>query len=188
MNSLENVILDILETKQPSNVRELVSLVQEQVDVTIKVIEDEIKSLHKKGLVSLEEPIIHKSFISFLSQKTSLWFWIVIVISVLSFASILFFPAIESPLSYIRYIFAFILVALLPGYSLTETLFPEKSALDLIERITFSIGLSFAITALVGLILSFTPFGLRLATTLSSLGFLVIVLAILALIRKYKIQ
>ena len=188
MNSLENDILDLLETKQPSNVKELVSLVQKQVDVTPKVIEQTIKSLHKKGLVSLEEPTIHKFFITFLSQKASFWFWIVVVTSVLSFTSILFFPETGTPLSYIRYIFAFILIALLPGYCLTETLFPEKSALDLIERVTFSIGLSFAITALTGLILSFTPFGLRLATILPSLGSLVIALAIVALIRKYKIQ
>ena len=188
MNSLENVILDLLETKQPSNVKELVSLVQKQVDVTPKVIEQKIKSLHKKGLVSLEEPAIHKSFISFISQRTSFWFWIVVVTSVLSFTSILFFPETGTPLSLIRYIFAFILIALLPGYCLTETLFPEKSALDFIERVTFSIGLSFAITALTGLILSFTPFGLRLATILPSLGSLVIILAIVALIRKSKIQ
>ena len=79
-----------------------------------------------------------------------------------------------------------ILVAFLPGYCLTETLFPKKDALDLIERFTFSIGLSFAVTALVGLFLSFTPFGLILETALSALGSLVIVLAVVALIRKYK--
>jgi uncharacterized membrane protein len=91
-------------------------------------------------------------------------------------------------LSYLRYIFAFVLVAFLPGYSLTETLFPKETALDIIERITFSIGLSFAITALVGLFLSFTPIGLTLPTALPVLGSVVIVLAIVALIRKYKTQ
>ena len=188
MNSLESVILDILETKQPNNVKELVQLVQKQVDATPENIEQEIKTLHKKGLVSIEEPTIHKSFISFLSQKTSLWFWIIIATSIISFVSILSFPETGTPLSYIRYIFAFILAALLPGYCLTETLFPQKDALDVIERFTFSIGLSFAITALTGLILSFTPFGLRLATAFPSLGSLVIILSTVALIRKYKTQ
>ena len=189
MQSLEKVILEILETKQPRNVDELVQLVQEQVDATPEDIKNEVKKLHRKKLVSIEEPTRHKeNFSSFLSPRNSRWFWILISTSILSFISILFIPETGTPLSYIRYIFAFVLVAFLPGYCLTETLFPREDALDIIERLTFSIGLSFAVTALVGLFLSFTPLSLTLATALPALGSLVIVLAIVALIRKYKTQ
>jgi hypothetical protein len=188
MNSLEKDILDILETKHPSNVKELVQLVKEQFDATPEAIEQEIKILLKKGLVAIEEPAYHNNLFTFLSPKISRWFWIVILTSILSFISILLLPETGTPLSYIRYIFAFILVALLPGYCLTETLFPKEQALDVIERITFSIALSFAITALTGLFLSFTPFGLTLTTALPSLAILVVALAALALIRKYKTQ
>jgi len=189
MKSLEKVILDILETKQPRNVKELVQLVQEQADTTPEDIEKEVKSLHRKELVSIEEPTrLKQSFSSFLSPRNSRWFWIVIGTSILSFVSILFIPETGTPLSYLRYIFAFVLVAFLPGYCLTETLFPREDALDIIERLTFSIGLSFAVTALVGLFLSFTPLSLTLTTALPALGSLVIVLAIVALIRKYKTQ
>jgi predicted Zn-ribbon and HTH transcriptional regulator len=189
MQSLEKVILNILETKQPRNVKELVQLVQEQADANLDDIEETVKGLQRKGLVSLEKPTRHKeNFISFLSARNSRWFWIVIGTSILSFVSILFIPETGTPLSYIRYIFAFVLVAFLPGYCLTETLFPREDALDMIERFTFSIGLSFAVTALVGLFLSFTPLSLTLATALPALGSLVIVLAIVALIRKYKTQ
>jgi len=188
MTSLEQVILDVLDTKQPSNVKELIQLVQKQIDATLEDIEKEVKKLHKKGLVSLEEPIRRKTFISFLSTKTSRWFWLIIGTSLLSFASILFLPEIATPQSYLRYIFGFVLIAFLPGYCLTETLFPKETTLDIIERFTFSIGLSFAITALVGLFLSFTPIGLTLKTSLPALGSIVIIVAILALIRKYKTQ
>ena len=188
MTSLEQVILDVLDTKQPNNVKELIQLVQKQVDATLEDIEQEVKKLHQKGLVSLEEPTRHKTFISFLSPKTSRWFWLIIGASLLSFASILFLPETGTPLSYLRYIFGFVLIAFLPGYCLTETLFPKETTLDIIERFTFSIGLSFAITALVGLFLSFTPIGLSLKTSLPALGSIVIVVAILALIRKYKTQ
>jgi len=189
MQSLETVILDILETKQPGNVKELVQLVQKQADATLEDIKKEVKNLQRKGLVLLEEPTRHKeNLISFLSPRNSRWFWILIGTSILSFVSILLIPETGTPLSYLRYIFAFVLVAFLPGYCLTETLFPREDALDIIERLTFSIGLSFAVTALVGLFLSFTPIGLTLATALPALGSLVIVLAIVALIRKYKTQ
>jgi predicted Zn-ribbon and HTH transcriptional regulator len=45
MKSLEKVILDILEAKQPENVKELVQLVQEQTDATLEHIEKEVKNL-----------------------------------------------------------------------------------------------------------------------------------------------
>jgi predicted Zn-ribbon and HTH transcriptional regulator len=189
MKSLEAVILDILDTEQPENVKELVRLVQEQTDAKVEDIEKEVKSLHRKGLVSLEEPTHPKqNFISFLSLKQSRWFWITLGTSILSFISILFIPETAVPLSYIRYIFSFILIAFLPGYCLTETLFPRTDSLDIIERLTFSIGLSFAVTALVGLFLSFSRFRLTLATALPALGSIVIVLAVVALIRKYRAQ
>jgi hypothetical protein len=189
MPSLETFILDILETKQPRNVKELVNLVQEKVDATLDDIKKEVNRLHRKGLVALEEPTPRKeSFSGFLSLKNSRWFWLVIGTLILSFISILFIAETGTSLSYIRYIFAFVLVAFLPGYCLTETLFPKEDALDIIERFTFSIGLSFAVTALVGLFLSFSSLKLTLVTALPALGFLVIVLAIVALIRKYTLQ
>lgn len=189
MATLETTILDILEHKQPKTVGELVQLVQEQVDAALEDIEKEVKRLHQKGLVFLEEPTPQKeNFTNFLSSSISHWFWLVIILSLLSFVSIIFVPETGTPLSYLRYIFGFVLVAFLPGYCLTETLFPKVVVMDIIERFTFSIGLSFAITALVALFLSFTPFGMTLSTTLPTLGFLVIVLAIVALIRKYKAQ
>lgn len=189
MSSLERVILTILETEQPEKVKELVQLVQKQVDVSLDEIEKEVRTLQKKGLVSLEESKKSKiKFIEFISPKNSQWFWIIIVISLLSFASIILIPETGTILSYFRYTLGFVLIAFLPGYCLTETLFPKGTSLDIIERITFSIGLSFAITALMGLFLSFTSIGLTLATTLPTLGSLVIVLAIIGLVRKFIIQ
>ena len=189
MNALDKVILETLEQNQPRNVNELVQLVQKQVDASLEDIEKEIKNLNQKGLVSLEDQAQHKeNFNSFISPRVSHWFWVIIGVSLLSFISIIFLPETGASLSYLRYIFAFILVAFLPGYCLTETLFPTEATLDMIERVAFSIGLSFAITALVGLFLSFSPLGLTLATTLPTLGSIVIVLAVVALIRKYKMQ
>ena len=187
MKSLDKIILEIVETKQPKNVRELVQLVQEQVSASLEDITKEVRDMQQKGLVILEEPTIPiKRFSDFLSSRKSLWFWVTISLTLLAFVSILFFPETGTPLSYLRYAFGFVLAVFLPGYCLTETLFPRKNSMDEIERFTFSVGLSFAVTALVGLFLSFTPFGLTLATALLALGSIVIVLALAALNRKYR--
>ena len=185
---MEEVILDVLDTEQPDNVKELVLLVQKKVDAPADEIQKHITNLNKKGLIALDDPAGRQPLFKFAFQKQSLWFWIILAISGLAFASVMFIPETQSALSYVRYSLGFILVAFLPGYCLTETLFPRKHSLDLIERITFSIGLSFASTALVGLFLSFTPLGLKLATALPALGGLVVALAVFALFRKYQKQ
>jgi len=189
MKLLDEVILKIVQAKQPKNVRELVQLVQEQVDASLDDIASEVKDLQQKGLLILEEPTApaHR-FSDFLSSRKSLWFWVTICLTLFAFISILFFPETGTPLSYLRYAFGFILAVFLPGYCLTETLFPRKNSMDEIERFTFSIGLSFAVTALVGLFLSFTPFGLTLTTALLTLGSIVIFLALVALNRRYKAE
>jgi len=64
--------------------------------------------------------------------------------------------------TFLRIIFAWAVVLFWPGYLLIAFLFPEKDDMDLIERIALSVGLSAAITSVLGLILNFTPFGIRL--------------------------
>ena len=189
MKSLDKIVLEIVETKQPKNVRELVQLVQEQVGASLDDITRKVRDLQQKGLVVLEEPTTPiKCFSDFLSSRKSLWFWVTIGLTLIAFVSILFFPETGTPLSYLRYAFGFILAVFLPGYCLTETLFPRKKSMDEIERFTLSVGLSFAVTALVGLFLSFTPLGLTLTTALLALGSIVIVLALTALNRKYQYE
>jgi len=187
--SLDKVVLKIIETRQPKNVKELVQLVQEQVDTSLEDIKREVKNLQQKGLITIEEPkTFANRYTDFLSSKKSLWFWVTIALTFLAFISVIFFPESGTPLSYPRYAFGFIFLVFLPGYCLTEALFPRKDAMDEIERLTFSVGLSFAVTALVGLFLSFTPFRLTLTTALVTLGSIVIVLALVAFKRKSKLE
>jgi len=189
MKSLDKIILKIVETKQPKNVRELVQRVQEQVEANLEDITRGITDLQRKGLLVLEAPTtLTHHFSDFLVSRKSLWFWAAICLTLLAFISILFFPETGTTFSYLRYAFGFVLAVFLPGYCLTETLFPRKNSIDEIERFTFSVGLSFAVTALVGLFLSFTPFGLTLTTALLTLGSIVIILALVALNRKYKAE
>lgn len=158
-------------------------MVQKQVNTKA-----DVKGIKGSQLNGVEQPSNETGFGDFLAPKKSTWFWVVICLAVLAFVSVLFIPETGTPLSYIRYVFAFILVAVLPGYCLTQTLFPREDSIDMIERATFSIVLSFAITAIAGLFLSFSSIGLTLATTLPTLGAIVIGLAVLALIRKYRTQ
>ena len=58
---------------------------------------------------------------------------------------------------------AILLVLFVPGYVLVATLFPSNKELDWIERTALSFGLSIAVVPLLGLLLNFTPWGIRFA-------------------------
>ncbi len=156
--------------------------------ISFKNIKKEVKksNLKKRVLIVLESTT-HVNWLSVLapSRKNS-WFWFTIGFTVLALLSIILLPESGTPLSYLRYVFGFVLAAFLPGYCLTQALFPKKTSIDEIERFAFSIGLSFAVTALVGLFLSFTPFRLTLTTALLTLDLVIVFLAIVALQRKSK--
>jgi uncharacterized membrane protein len=191
MKPLADIILEVVETKQPKNVKDLIALVQKQVDnATVADITAEIKRLQKKQMISLEAPAASasKGFQGLMLSKKNAWFWATLILTILTFASVLLVPAEAAPLSYVRYLFGFIFVVFLPGYCLTETLFPKNDALDIIERLTLSVGLSFAVTALVGLFLSFSQIGLTLMTALPTLSLIVIVLALISFKRKYTAE
>ncbi len=75
---------------------------------------------------------------------------------------------------------AILLVLFVPGYVLVAALFPGsviegQREIDWIERITLSFGLSIAVVPLLGLLLNFTPWGIRfvpivVTTTLFTVG------------------
>lgn len=67
---------------------------------------------------------------------------------------------LASNLPILRLMLSFSLVLLLPGYAMTVILFP-RDRVGIPERLLLSIGLSVAITALTGLVLHWTPWGIQ---------------------------
>lgn len=84
-------------------------------------------------------------------------FWYVNAISLLLILVVSFFP---DPI--LRNILGWPFMLFVPGYSLTTALFPRRTQLDTLARLTFSIGLSVALLPLIGLALNVTPWGIRL--------------------------
>lgn len=112
-----------------------------------------------------------------------------------------FVPVInETPL---RVLVGLVFVLFIPGYALIAALFPESGSgptsgseteqsdptaedggIDGIERVALSFGTSIAIVPLVGLVLNFTPFGIRLVPIVASLSILTLGLLAVATRRR----
>ena len=78
-----------------------------------------------------------------------------------------------------------------PGYIIIFILFPFKrtnKGIRLIERLILSMGISIAIVPLIGLILNYTRWGIRLETVLFSIFIFVICSGFIALYRWYSLK
>ena len=83
-----------------------------------------------------------------------------------------------------RVLLALLLVLFLPGYSLIAALFPRRDDLDGTRTIALSFALSIAVVPLIGLLLNYTPHGIRLVPVLLGLSLFTVLLALIACVRR----
>jgi len=76
----------------------------------------------------------------------------------------------------------------LPGYTLVTALYPKKEGIDAIERVALSFGLSIALVPLIGLILNYTPWGIRVESVLYSVSSFIFITSIIAMLRRRRLD
>jgi hypothetical protein len=139
-------------------------------------------SLQNGKKVAIEEPRPFTSLASYARSPYSLWFWAALAAVVASMALI---SVSSGVVLYARYVFGSALVLFLPGYALIEALYPKRE-LDELTRFALSIGLSLAIVPLTGLVLNYTPWGIRLLPVTISIASITVVLLCLSVYRKHQ--
>jgi len=104
------------------------------------------------------------------------------ILSVLLIIIIAFLPS--NPL---RIVLGLPFILFFPGYTLIAALFPKKADLGSIERVALSFGLSIAVVPLIGLILNYTPWGIKLYPILVSITLFILVTSGAAWYRRHKL-
>ncbi len=138
------------------------------------------------GYLSFEDSNPPKSLLRYFFSSYVIWFWI-LVVSVTITSLLIYIAPQAPPFTYMRYIFGSLFILYLPGAMLIELLYPKPKDLSQLERLALSIGLSLALVPLVGLILNYTPWGIRLDPIFISLSSLTLALASGAVARKYSL-
>ncbi len=87
----------------------------------------------------------------------------------------------------IRIALGLIFILFLPGYALIAALFPSGKSIDWIERLALSFGLSIAVTPLIGLLLNYTPWGIRLVPIVASLSLFIFAMCAIAYYRRMNL-
>ncbi|MCS7114297.1 MAG: DUF1616 domain-containing protein [Nitrososphaerota archaeon] len=118
-------------------------------------------------------------------MPTKRWFITIIAFTALTLLTTYTISS-DSPLIVFRYIFGFIFVSFIPGYSLVQLLFIKNRNVDLVEKVVLSVALSFSITSLVGLFLGLSSIGIGFTSVTVSLSAVVIFLSSLAFILSQK--
>jgi uncharacterized membrane protein len=138
------------------------------------------------GELRLVDPQPPKTLVEYaLRLDYSLWFW---AVAALVFLTLIVVHATSTipQLMVLRYFLGTLYVLYLPGYALIEALYPDERDLKPLERVALSIGLSLAVVPLIGLILNYTPWGIRLAPVITSLAIYTLGISVVALVRKYS--
>ncbi|WP_122088205.1 DUF1616 domain-containing protein [Halalkalicoccus subterraneus] len=122
----------------------------------------------------------------------------VIVLTLLTVLAV-FLPIVRE--TSLRVLFGLPFVLFLPGYAFIAALFPERGSvptdeetvsrgggIDPIERVALAFGTSIAIVPLLGLILNFTPWGLRLTPIVLSVSAFTIGCTIVGAVRRWELE
>ncbi len=100
---------------------------------------------------------------------------------------VLIVAIIPSPSNVVRIILGFPFVLFFPGYVLMAALFPRKEGIGGIERVALSFGLSIAVVALLGLILNYTSWGMRLESILYSMASFIFIISVITWFRRRRL-
>jgi len=143
--------------------------------------------MKERGMVVIIDPKHPQALINYFFSSHVVWFWALFFTVILMLLSVYLLPS-NPPAIYIRYIIGSVFVLYLPGASLVELLYPSGHSLSQLERVALSIGLSLALVPLIGLVLNYTPWGIRLDPVLASLSIVTLCLASGAVVRKYSLS
>jgi len=186
--SIEQHILQLVKKENPENVEQLLKLAKEKLSLTDEEALKHIAQLINREKIKLKEPSkpTPQSLKTYMRSTEAYWFWTTISLAIATVITVFTVPEDAYPIVYIRYVLGSIFVLGLPGFTLIKALFPSKKEMDAIERAALSIGLSLAIVPIVGLLLNYTPWGIRLTPITISLLALTITFATTALIREHQ--
>ena len=185
----KELITQRVRAEKPRTVRDLFEIVRiRRPTLSEEDFIHTVAELKESGALELEMPPPKvDSYSAYLGvHDENAWFYLVVLATVATFLAIYVLPS-RYPVVIVRWIVGSVFVLFLPGYATIQALFPEGKELDNIERFALTVGLSLAITPLIGLILNYTPWGIRLDPIVAALSLFTLSVGITGTFRKYRL-
>jgi hypothetical protein len=182
---IEDALLKLTEKNQEYDALPLAEQVSQTTQIPRYKVARTLYRLIAEGKLKLQDQRPPIKLNEYLQSTHALWFWATIGTLTITAITIYALPQ-DAPYIYLRYILGSVFVLFLPGYMLIEALYPKPKDLEPLERLALSIGLSLALVPLTGLLLNYTPWGIRLNPILISLTLITGLLALVAAVRKLE--
>jgi uncharacterized membrane protein len=192
----KELIIEVVGTQKPQNTNELIQLIIEKTGLPKQNITNLIIQLETENRLQFNKQTNQPTDIKqYAKSKKTVWFTATIALCIATVLAVFTIGEETYPLTYIRQVLGVIFVLFLPGYAFIKLLFPSKmpivfqtntETMDNIERIALSIGMSLAIVPMVGLVLNYTPWGIRITPITLSLLSLTVMFAVAAAIREFQ--
>jgi hypothetical protein len=192
--SIRDIIIKTMKEQKPETTSQLLGFIQKTTNLSEKEIINLLNQLESEDKIhfNMKQEKTFISFRTYLFSFESAWYWTIIAVALVTTLTVFTIPQDWYPLAYIRNVLGVIFVLFLPGYAFVKALFQKKvpiktssESFDTIERVVLSIGMSIALTPIVGLILYYTPLGIGLTPITLSLLALTAVFATAAVTREY---
>jgi len=186
-DELDQALIDIIRNEHPETLQQTIELARLKFSTSDEETMKRVLRLESQGKILFKKPMatVPSSWIKYLLSDWAVWYWIVFGLALVVSALVFLIPEDAFPVVYARNLFGSVFVLFLPGYSLIRALFGSRE-LDNIERLALSIGLSLALVPIAGLLLNYTPWGIRTAPVTLSLLALTLVFASAAVVRDYE--
>jgi hypothetical protein len=187
LDEFDQTLIDIIGNDHPETLKQAIQLAQLRCGETDKAIMERVLRLERQGKILFENSsvAVPSSLSEYFLSGWATWFWVVFGLAAIASVMVFVVPEDSFPAVYARYLFGSVFVLFLPGYSLIRALFGNRE-LDNIERFALSLGLSLALVPMAGLLLNYTPFGIRTTPITFSLLALTLVFASAAVVRDYR--
>jgi hypothetical protein len=202
-DELDQQIIHTVETTKPESVQQLVDQIQTLTSKPKQEILNRILNLQQQEKIHINPPQTPppEKLGSYLASNYAFWYWITMALTIATVIVVFTVSETAFPLVYIRYVLGTIFIIWLPGYAFIKALFPRhlpftkglahtletsEKNLDIIERIALSLGMSLALVPMAGLLLNYTPWGIRLTPIVLSLLVLTTIFATAAIIREHQ--
>ncbi|MCS7114985.1 MAG: DUF1616 domain-containing protein [Candidatus Bathyarchaeota archaeon] len=185
LNDVEKAVKRLIKSNSQINLENLVF--SSAMGYKPSLLAKTVFSLVRKGSLELVNPNPPKSFSTYLRSMHGLGFMASAGLVCLCIITV-YLSSVLPALSVLRMALGSLFVLFLPGYSLVEALYPRREELSPLERLALSIGLSLALVPLIGLVLNYTPWGIRLDPIMVSLSLLTLGLLLASAYRKYRIE
>jgi len=188
--SLDDQALAFLASSGAASVQKLYDALRiKSPSLTEAEVTEVVWRLAEQGKADLRDsPPPTKSLREYLGfWERNLWFYLSLTVSFVTVAVIYSVPEVI-PFIAARWILGSMFVFFIPGYVTVEALFPKGRELSGIERLALSIGLSLALVPLIGLLLNYTPWGIRLTPIVISLTIFTVAVSAAGLGRQFQLS